>query len=404
MTITIVAAGEFDQLHDLATQLTARAPIEADREAVGKMLALVAKLDSTELAAAADEHSRGRIAALNEVAPGAAGDFSLYLDLMRFPQSSVGAAVRAVGRVERLAEPVEDGRLVWINPSDAPEREIALLLPAGVDPPEAGAEIASTGIFAKRIPVGERETERVAPLIIAPDWRERTVESIRSDFDWSVVRDRTIGVKPEEAELYYEVLGKAAGVKSTTIREEAREFEAARRQAHPTWVIDGEYWMFKDLIEDPEELRGHPITLTGHAREIRSYPAGENEFGIETLYEIWIFTDKSQTNPAVVVASDIPESVPIGDNLQVPLRVTGYFFKLYGYHAASKARIAPMLLAGPVQRLPEPEVTGFPWWFIALIGGGGLLILVAIIMSFRGDRRRIKKPEEESPPDFGGLG
>jgi hypothetical protein len=47
----------------------------------------------------------------------------------------------------------------------------------------------------------------------------------------------------------------------------------------------------------------------------------------------------------------MPDGMEIAEDVHV--RVTGYFFKLEGYLAPSGAHVAPVLLAGEIERLPQ---------------------------------------------------
>jgi hypothetical protein len=120
-----------------------------------------------------------------------------------------------------------------------------------------------------------------------------------------------------------------------------RRQELPELQEHP----DREFPIFVDLFKNPDRYHGKPVTLQGHVRKLSAMPAGENEFDFETLYEAWLFTNDSQSNPAVVVSASIPQGMPLGDDLVEQVSVTGYFFKMYAYPARDTTRVAPLLLA-----------------------------------------------------------
>lgn len=408
LVLLLLGAGPMDRAGDLARAIPDRSLMGAESQKLTQLRDAVAEFDPGQLAAAAQAHARQRASTLQKAAANAGEEFSVYRDLMRFPRANRGFAVAVSGRVIRVEGSSAEvaGSLVWLAPNEQSTGKVALLFPEDIDRPDPGAEIKAVGIFVKRLLAEGKGGEFVAPLVAAPDWAKQKENPSPEKLNWEVVQDavdEVRGVRPEEAALYYQVLAKAASVKPAIIRQQAREVKANRRQKNPQWFRDGEYWMFKDIMENPDELRGKPITLRGYAREIRQYPAGENAAGLESLHEIWLFTEKSQSNPAVIVATDVPENLPIGNELIVPLRVTGYFFKLYGYHAGPKGRIAPMLLAGPVEILPEPESVGIPWWMIGLVAAGAIVVLVLVLFSFRGDRRRPKRTTGEPPPDLSAL-
>ena len=215
---------------------------------------------------------------------------------------------------------------------------------------------------------------------------------------WSVVKDDTLGVRPEEAELYRRVLVETAAVNPARLRKDAEEFAASRRPAEgralPTFV---------DLFRHPAEYRGRPVTLTGHARVVREFPGPEEPGGGEpaTLVEAWVFTPDSQGNPAVVVASAAP-GVPRGDDLLVPVTVTGRFFKRYGYEARDTPRTAPLILAATIDPLPEPEAGPAAPVVLAVAAGITLLGLSAGWWAWRGrpKRRRAAATAGGESPDL----
>ena len=175
------------------------------------------------------------------------------------------------------------------------------------------------------------------------------------DQRFAVVKDDTLGVRPEEADLSERVLDEVRAADPDELAGRAAAFERDRREelgvpqgrAFPTFV---------DLFQHPTVYRGEPVTLTGQARVIREYPAGPSAADPgEPRVEVWLFTDDGQTNPAVVVAAAAP-GLPRGDDLLELVRVTGVFFKRYGYRARDTTRVAPLILAATVEpvRAAEP--------------------------------------------------
>ena len=121
---------------------------------------------------------------------------------------------------------------------------------------------------------------------------------------WAVVEDDTLGVRPEEAELYGRVLVETAAANPGRLALDAAEFAAARRRGDGAGLPP-----FVDLFRHPDAYRGKAVTLTGHARVVREFPGPAPRGGGDppTLVEAWVFTEDSQTNPAVVVAADAPD-------------------------------------------------------------------------------------------------
>lgn len=390
------------ELAQLVEKLNDRTPFGDQTDLFRSIVEQVGAWDANDLASAARAHAAARAKQLADTQGEPVSQVPLHNDLMRFPNANLAAPIPLEGNVTSLETLSGDlpGHLAWITPRTEPGTTVALYLPAGIDPPSEGSSITATGVFTKRLLKTDGATETVAPLIVARAWQPREA----SDADaWNVVRDRSLGIQAAESMLYYETLAKAKSTPPAELRQQARAYLEERTKANPEWVREGEYWMFKDLIDKPQDSRGRPITLIGYAREVRSYPAGENTAGIKDLYEIWIFTDLAQSNPAVIVTDTIPPDLPIGDDLQVQVRATGYFFKLYGYHAVSSPRIAPLILAGPVEVIPPPVFGGFPLWLSIPFIIGALAILFWIMKNFLQERRPITRSPSEPAPDFGSV-
>ena len=219
----------------------------------------------------------------------------------------------------------------------------------------------------------------------------------------ATVKHRTFGIRDEERVAYYSVLNQARNTSVSRQSSAARDFETTRlgRYLRQRNKSKEEFSVFVDLFQHPESYKGRPVKLAGNIRRLVSIPAGENLYGLETLYEAWLFADDSQNNPAVIVCSSIPSEMPTGDNLSEPGRVTGYFFKMYAYRAQDTTRVAPLILAHkldwqPVDSSEKSEILSLLGLLVvlsAVLAGCGFML-----RSARRDRRfradRIRRDEE----------
>lgn len=109
---------------------------------------------------------------------------------------------------------------------------------------------------------------------------------------------------------------------------------------------------FVDVFENPKVWQGKNVTLTGHVRHAVKYDGDSTMFDGHPLYELWLFTEDSQENPAVIVTPELPDDFPLNADVVNQVSVTGCVFKRYVYTGQTERRIAPMILAGHVQWAP----------------------------------------------------
>ncbi|GAB4154312.1 MAG: hypothetical protein Tsb009_30910 [Planctomycetaceae bacterium] len=173
-----------------------------------------------------------------------------------------------------------------------------------------------------------------------------------------VVKDRTWDIRPEESRAYYQVLAHAAAISQDKLQR-------ASRDDIP----------FSVLMNAAEEHRGRILTLEGELHEIRRIPDLIPEELLNStpsqntntkdrkskqgriLYDAWIRMADSENTPYRVVFSQLPEEVGAVEqskkfNPPVPIRVTGYFFKVQRYAIdETRSHYAPLFLAGRIQIL-----------------------------------------------------
>lgn len=228
------------------------------------------------------------------------------------------------------------------------------------------------------------------------------------EIDFSGVKDDTpVGYDDDAA--YYALLNKAAQQEQKQLRTQAVEFVARQRAQSKYKTLPPEkYPLFYEMLTRPDDFRGKPVLLKGHILRTDSYEAGENPYGIKTLYEAWIVTEDSQNHPATIVFTKKPDNLPLGEELMDGVEVAGYFLKLYTYPSLDRAtRKAPLILAKTVIIRPAPKPADFlrsPAAIGAIIGT--LVLLIAAVWTVQSkDRRRLRQRQGENLPerlpDFG---
>ncbi|MCP4783200.1 MAG: hypothetical protein GY878_06590 [Fuerstiella sp.] len=114
---------------------------------------------------------------------------------------------------------------------------------------------------------------------------------------------------------------------------------------------------YVDMFQFPDVWHGHLVTLQGHVRHMVTYPSDErfSDGRRRKLHELWLFTDDSQHNPAVIVTANLPPDFPLEAEILDRVQVTGCFFKRYVYGSQDTDRIAPLILAGTVSWEPTVD-------------------------------------------------
>lgn len=229
------------------------------------------------------------------------------------------------------------------------------------------------------------------------------------DIDLSGVTDRT-PLAFEESPAYYALLERARRADPQGLEAQARQFLRQRWEDSPRFreFPFEEFPLFYDLTQDPEAYRGQPLHLRGHLIRLVKYAAGPNDYGIDTLYEGWLVTPDAETHPTTVIFTQIPEGMPIGEELINGVSTTGFFLKLHTYSSRDKkTRFAPMVLAHTLEWTPVPAGTNWllsrTSTIVAILGLAALAILAYGLTSRRHAAARRKRYTESvptSPPEF----
>lgn len=192
--------------------------------------------------------------------------------------------------------------------------------PANTEAPQqvttSGAEPSQTGGVKPSLP---------APVVKRSELMPEEAEILKQELE--LVEDK-VPLEAMEMGAYWRLISWA---KSQTPEEMDQR---ARRDIQ-----------FTHLWERPSRYRGQLVRL--NMRLVRSlrYEAEKNRHGVEWLYEGWGTTTDSGSNPYVVVFTDWPQGMPLGEGLEEDVTVEGYFLKLFPYNARDgKGRLAPLLI------------------------------------------------------------
>lgn len=193
---------------------------------------------------------------------------------------------------------------------------------------------------------------------------------------FSVVEDNTLGVRQQEAGVHDMLLARAA------------ELSSAQQAGSSLDDVS-----FTVLMLEPDRFRGELITIRGRVKRVVELPVAANRFGIERMYEAWIFTRDSGTNPYRFVFTKPPVDVPLAENIEgeIDVTATGYFFKRYGYASEGGMHVAPLLLGSELKRNVPREIipvdAGFARYVIAAVLIGLAVLTFALWRINRSDRK-----------------
>ena len=194
---------------------------------------------------------------------------------------------------------------------------------------------------------------------------------------------KTMGIRPAESDSYYAMLQKARELPLNVLHKAAAEFRDQRRQLKENEKYQKlkphEFPSFVDLYREPAPYHGRLITLRGHIRKLIRVPADENPYGIEDLYEAWLYDRDAQENPAVILTTSIDERLELStDTVTDHVYVSGYFFKNMGYEAQDVMRFAPVIIGQKLEYQPRDGAGN--WWGLNL--GAQVRLLIGLAIAF----------------------
>lgn len=171
---------------------------------------------------------------------------------------------------------------------------------------------------------------------------------------------------------------------------------------------------YAHLFEEPGKYRGQVVHFAGRLKRLRRFdaPAFAAHQGVPVIYEGWIFDDLYHRHPFCVVLTDLPPGIPVGERIDYPVSVDGYFFKRYRYRAGEGWRDAPLLIGRTLHLQPAPGAAGNEWSatndlapaILGLLAGSGLLVLGLGWWYRRGDRRLRSRLAAARAVNFHGFG
>lgn len=164
---------------------------------------------------------------------------------------------------------------------------------------------------------------------------------------------------------------------------------------------------FTQLWDQPERYRGQSIRLRLHVRRVLEYDAPENPHGFTKVYEAWGWTDESSTFPYVIVLSEKPKGLRIGEEVSSEVVFVGHFLKIMSYtDKLGKTRGAPLLI-GRSRLVATPSApsskTDFSTVLMVILFCGALLVGSFVWMGMRPRKKSVMKSLPGELPAIGSL-
>jgi hypothetical protein len=171
---------------------------------------------------------------------------------------------------------------------------------------------------------------------------------------------KTMGIRVRERDSYFAMIQKAKETDVALLHKASIEFRDKRRllPKNAGWKSrpPERFPSFVDLYTNPDDYHGRLLTVHGHVRKLIEVPQDENPYGIETVYETWLYDLNSQGHPTVILSTSIDPRLKTGTEVQIDhCFATGYFFKNMGYKAQDASRYASVLIANRLEYLPSDE-------------------------------------------------
>jgi len=144
------------------------------------------------------------------------------------------------------------------------------------------------------------------------------------------------------------------------------------------------------LSEQPAEYRGRLVTVSGIARAAKQVAAPENAVGIDQYYQLWLQPDLRSDELIVLYCLELPESFPLGSDIEAPCTATGFFFKRWAYESQGGIATAPLVIAKtlawqpPAAPAPTPRQPLGEQLLTATIAALVLAALMVVFVVWRG--------------------
>lgn len=141
---------------------------------------------------------------------------------------------------------------------------------------------------------------------------------------------------------------------------------------------------YAQLARQPHTYRGRAVRVAGTARRIEPITPADNDLGIEKLYRVIIQGQGNEAWPTTVYSLTAPTEGRLTEAIELPVEVTGLFFKNWSYRYEGGLGLSPVVLTGSLTPIitaaatttNPPELA--TWQIVAAAGVLATVILIVI--------------------------
>ena len=285
---------------------------------------------------------------------------------------------------------VSAGQALRLWPASPPERRVVAA--------DEQAGVGATTLFGMGLSRGGEIHTELAYLSAGQDLRFWTFfdpNIVRRIPSWELdeVHDKTsIPKEPENRELdaYFDMIIFANRTAPAALDKAALHEEG----------------LWTKVFHDPDKYRGELVHFEGRLKKLRQFPAQAMAIqgGAKDYYEGYLSVDAWQDDPVFFICTELPPGLQPGESLDIPVGVSGYFYKIFRYtpndaKQAHKDRLAPLVIGHmigvtgpPAPDKPEPNGEWPEWLGPAFFGVIAVTVALLFAMGhwFRGGDRHVR--------------
>ncbi|MFM7118112.1 MAG: hypothetical protein ACKO0N_15915, partial [Planctomycetota bacterium] len=279
-----------------------------------------------------------------------------------------------------------------------------LRLPVKDDAANTPADLATAKTLLEKL--NQKISDVYAAELVRGEQAPQTAALLQFKTDWDASVRPSLAAVAEGQTLDGEGEKKLAAARDRIYRESIRLIQDASEVARPSdslaWLLAWQKLLNSplgattpvtpfELMTQPRQFRGRPVSFSGTLRGIETAPANREELGLSQYYVLWIQPKELDRTPYCVYAAELPSEIQVTSegfqSLRQAVTIRGIFWKVRSYVDTTKdVATCPLVLARNVIVAQAPAaVEPYRWkppaWLLWAITF--LLPLVALAIAWR---------------------